>query len=189
MKHVKLFENFIEGEKVLIGYYGEGGIGSHPAILSQSGLDKIKSVGNPGQMGISRYLDFIPTSEESTMPEALLCVYNDITLWDIKGISSSQAETIMSMGGDYYVIDSETDPALVSELIDVSGYTINPNASLTILTVIPNVTIDTIYWSNVPEETHSYWAPPYRAFSVDEIIEGIHQNYAAISWRQKTKNR
>ena len=163
MKHIKLFENWIRvnepivGNKgnILLGYFNNGGIGSHPGILTPEAA---------AQTGD----EFFVTSEEKSVPQALLCIYNDMSEWDIKGITSSLARSIMDKIGGDHIDDAKGDAGLVAEIANMVGY--KQKGNNTLISIIPNPTIDTIYWSDAPESMHVYWEPPYKAMPIDELI-------------------
>jgi hypothetical protein len=136
MKHVELFENFMPsktgGKTFLLGYYGEGGIGSHPAVVTESELLRCGFIQQVPRGLISvddntkiwshkdnDFFMFIETSKSPMLPEALLCAYNDDYLWDIKGISGSLGKNIVDMIGDIVdivdIVDMIDD--IVEELI------------------------------------------------------------------------
>ena len=48
---------------------------------------------------------------------------------------------------------------------------INLEYDATLITIIPNPTSNTIYWSDEPERSHSYWCPPYKPMTLEELIK------------------
>jgi hypothetical protein len=186
MKHVELFENFMPsktgGKTFLLGYYGEGGIGSHPAVVTESELLRCGFVQQVPAHLISSdntkiwshkdndFFMFIETSKSPMLPEALLCAYNDDYLWDIKGISGSLGKNIVDMIGDDTIssFDDEGNDEMVNQIEKMTG--LPQTSDSTIITIIPNPSPNTIYWSDVPEQSHSYWMPPYKAMSLEELV-------------------
>jgi hypothetical protein len=180
MKHVKLFENFKsspwirmnqnkpEGD-ILIGFFADGGIGSHPAIIESSILPEIDSK--------QKFNLFQTTESTNVMPEALLAVYSDSPNapgshgWYIKGISNSLAREIIKLGdSDIYTSQSgDGDDMASQKAFDLAGYPYDVE-SVQILSVIPNVSLNTVYWSDAPEHSHSYWEPPYKAIPIESLI-------------------
>lgn len=187
MKHIKLFEGFQDTpmetpESLLLGYYGEGGIGSHPAILTQSELLRhgfTQSIprhlialgdrrGKIWTHKVDEFKIFIQTGTSSSLPGALVCAFNDDYLWDIRGISGDLGQEIIDMiGGDTITSFDYGEGEMVNQIEKMTG--LPQTADSTIITIIPNPSPDTVYWSDEPEHSHSYWMPPYRAMSLDEL--------------------
>lgn len=176
MKHVKLFESWMDQEKILVGYFADGGKGSHPAIIKESAKNLINR--HP-----SGYLYFTETEVLSEMPEALLAIFDDSMLhsssvdgWIIKGISNELANAIIASGEtDIYASDSPTS----REAFAIAGFedlfdSKDPYA-YSILAVIPNASINTVYWSNNPEGGGGnlgtdYWETPYNAIPLTRLL-------------------
>lgn len=163
MKHLELFESWSDQSgEISIGFVGTGGIGSHPAVLSKSEKDKIESEGGD--------VYFVQTDSSNSVPDALACVFNDTDEWNIKAISSSTAKAAMKMiGGNH--IDTDQDPSLTNRVARAIGYRPTSGGDTTLITIIPNPKIDTVYWSDAPEEEHGYWKPPFRPMTISEVEE------------------
>lgn len=167
MKHVKLFENFSgqeagANETVLIGYFADGGRGSHPALVTPEVARELK------EAGVFPY--FIPTSSEKGLPQALACVYNDTDEWTIKGIPGSLARSVMTLIKGDSIDNSETENrGLVNEVAKLIGYRESDDRELTLISIIPDPSINTVYWSEGPE-SGTYWEPPYDAIPVRELM-------------------
>jgi hypothetical protein len=177
MKHVKLFEQFRssgsgmnsnkpEGD-ILIGFFADGGIGSHPAIIESSILPEINS---------REEFNFFQTTESTNvMPEALLAVFSDhadapgSNGWYIKGISNSLAREIIKLGGSDIYTNQDGDDMFSQKAFDLAGYPYDAE-NVQILSVIPNVSLNTVYWSDAPERSHTYWEPPYEAIPIKDLI-------------------
>jgi hypothetical protein len=180
LKHVKLYEAFTTGDgPFLIGFYGEGGIGSHPSIFSESYLEN-SSYSKHEINGIKSHWDigeggFQETSKSGVLPDALICVFDEDYQWDIKGISKSTAEEVMSiMGGDHASTYDGLDPDKIKEIIEMtgvySGLPLDRKLDFeTIISIILNPQPNTVYWSDIPEETHGYWEPPYKPMSLEDL--------------------
>jgi hypothetical protein len=193
MEHVKLFEDFgknfsknfkpspwikvnqnkPEGD-ILIGFFADGGIGSHPAIIESAILPQIDSK--------QKFNLFQTTESTNVMPEALLAIFSDSPDaqgsdgWYIKGISNSLAREIIKSGdSDVYTNQSGEsflrNSTVSQEAFDLAGYPYDHTGTdVQILSVIPNVSLNTVYWSDAPESSHSYWEPPYKAISIESLI-------------------
>ena len=178
MKHIQLFEQLYRPSwlppepkpdgKILIGYFNDGGIGSHPAIIEAGILPEIDKR--------EKWNSFDTTESTDVMPEALLAIYSDAPNtpsfdgWYIKGISNSLAREIIKLGdSDVYRCD---DKDLFSrKAFDLAGYPYgDPRSDVQILTVIPNVSLNKVYWSDNPEDSHGYWEPPYKEISIESLI-------------------
>lgn len=180
LKHVKLFEAFSSGEApFLIGYYGEGGHGSHPSIFTADHLREFgfrEQRAGSGSFWDKEYSTFIETSESLKLPDALICVFDEDYQWDIKEISKSTAEEVMSIiGGDHVNnYNDGIDLATIIRIMEMTG--VYSGLSLdrgrdfeTNITIILNPQPNTVYWSDEPELTHSYWEPPYKPMSLEDL--------------------
>jgi len=167
MKHVKLFEQFTGTEMrkndIHIGFYADGGYGSHPGVITSESAKLLEE-------------SFFTTSLVQEVPEALACMYDDyMGVWEIKGITNSLANSIMEIiGGDHITTDQISnypgEEETVKNAIEMSGMKINPDYDVVSFSVIPNVSLDTIYWSDEPESAHTQWEPPYKAIPVKKLI-------------------
>lgn len=176
MKHIKLFESWMGQEKILVGYFADGGKGSHPAIIKESAKNLI----NQHPFGS---LYFYETEVLSEMPEALLAIFDDsmqhsssVNGWIIKGISNELANAIIASGEtDIYASDNPSSReafalAGFEDLLDGKG-----DYAYSILAVIPNASINTVYWSDNPEGGGGklgtdYWETPYRATPLTRLL-------------------
>jgi hypothetical protein len=174
MKHVKLFEAWdqeMSQQEILVGFFADGGIGSHPAIIEASMLSAIKN--HPFE------LYFMETEKLSEMPEALIAIYSEGSSlpgydgWTIKGVSNDFANSIISVAGtDMYVKDDSGDPSPeTQEAFKLAGIEAGLDKGLTILSVIPNAQINTVYWSDNQERTQGYWETPYQAVSLAKLLD------------------
>lgn len=146
-------------EKIFIGFAFTGGHGSHPGILTPSEIEK---------MGDDNY-GFESLEELSEVPEALLCIFDDDILWDIRGISNELAQKIIDVAGSdlYYEGDEGFEEAC--ELAVLKG------ESTVQVAVIQGVTLNTIYYSHNPEHSHGYWEPSeVEHLSVEEFCSGSY---------------
>jgi hypothetical protein len=166
MKHIKLFEDFSGAggmdmggmdmgkrpgfggtTEYLIGYFATGGIGSHPGIVTREELSRV------GQ----RYsdFDFYETSRTSQMPQALLCIFDADELWRIEPITNQKADAIYNIGGkeDYIAGDDEMEE--VMSIIDTN--ILNGLNDIEVISVLKDVKVNTVYWSDAPEKTHGLW--------------------------------
>jgi hypothetical protein len=194
LNHIELFENFPyhyypagdphHSSPVLIGYYAESGMGSHPTVVTEEELLRLGFEKSPG--GVAEFwsygpdpdLYFIVTSKSESLPDALACLYNSNYEWDIRGISSSVAEKAMKMmDGDYisyspYGFGNNFDMGLINSLESMIGVTnLTTKRDDTQLTIISGPKINTVYWSDEPEMKHTYWMPPYRAMKLQDLVE------------------
>lgn len=203
MKHIKLFEFFnreydgnderdlvdfasdlrlelydMTKPEILVGYFfSDGGRqGGHPSIIEASMLSAIEN--HPSD------LHFVETQKISEMPEALLSIFdaNDsmdgssVSGWIIKGISNKLSSAIVSIGGiDIYGSDNPDS----REAFALAGFENLFNSkdpyAFSILAVIPNANINTVYWSDNPESgggklQTDYWETPYRSISLDQLL-------------------
>ena len=179
-------------EPLLIGYYGEGGIGSHPAILTPSELSRCGFI-----QGVPRYLIaseeavgkiwkhqsdefkiFIVTSQSLSIPGALACAFNNSYEWNIRGISESLGQTIIDMIGRGQkspmfipTINSiDNDIQDLNEIEEMLELPQSDNTDTTLITIIPNPTPNMVYWSDEPEVSHTYWIPPYTPMALNELV-------------------
>ena len=181
-KHIKLWEQFSKvitpiQSSIITGYWGEDGIGSHPTLVDLEGLATLNKVAS--DMGVT---GFTECSKLESMPETLLCILCSETNWYIKGVSKSIADQAISiMNGDNIILDEGTNNSVKSELFSLLGYTLDPTVekyfTTYTVTIINNPSINTVYWSNVPEEQHGYWIPPYTAINVNDIEGRIDEPF------------
>lgn len=157
--------------KYLIGYFATGGMGSHPGIATVNELEKLgwTDRGNGKWKHMEEGFDFYGY-EVNQIPQALLCVFDMDTLWYIKPITRQQADVIYNVGGSAdYSEENENDfeKVLNDVLPGITDKRFNNPATIS---VIRNVEPNTIYWSDVPEESHGYWeAEDSRPISIDDF--------------------
>ena len=170
MKHLKLFESF--NDEILIGFFGDGGIGSHPAIISKLVLSKIEEAD----------CTFETTDTGQNLPESLLCIWDDTNElgWTIKGISNSLANQINSLNGtDFYYPNmdesfmEDSGKQLLKSALGSAGYPVKRLRDIRLVCIIRDVKLNTIYWSDNPEETHDIWDAPYKAIPLLKYLRDI----------------
>lgn len=143
-------------EKIFVGFAFTGGIGSHPGILKDSEIEKMYD--NFG---------FEPLEEVEEIPEALLCIFDDDILWDIRGISNELAQKIIDSGGSDFYYEGDEGFEEACELAVLKG-----NSPVQVA-VIKNIDSNTIYFSHNPEHSHGYWEPnDLVPLSVEEFCSG-----------------
>ena len=168
MKHVKLFEQFRSSGSgmgdIHLGFYADGGYGSHPGVITSEMSDLL------GQL-------FFTTKVVKEVPEALACMLDEnMGEWVIKGITNSLANSIIKrMGGDHITTDQIStypgEEGAIEDATRMAGIEMFPNYDIVSFSVIPNVSLDMIYWSDAPENEHVSWEPPYRAIPAKDIME------------------
>ena len=166
-----MYENLSSDDNVIIGYFFTGGIGSHPVLVSSTMDDMIESIGD-------EYNGYYATSVEDKVPDALICAYDDVGSWRIKGISRGLANSIISkIGGNYIGMgdvsddddDREDKLELANEILKMVGEDpFNDSAYDANITIILDPKINTIYWSDAPESDHTIWKPPYEEIPILE---------------------
>jgi|694.fasta_scaffold41434_2 hypothetical protein len=140
---------------IFIGFFATGGIGSHPGIVTQSELEKL----HPDYC-------FNETEELEEVPEALLCIFDEDILWDIRGISNELAQKIIDSGGSDFYYEGDEGFKEACELAVLRG------DSPVQVAVIKNVDLNTIYYSHNPEGSHGYWEPDTENITVEEFSTG-----------------
>ena len=174
-----MYENLSSDEKVIIGYFFDGGIGSHPVLVSSTMDDMIESIGDP-------YNGYYATSVEDKVPGALICAYDDVGSWRIKGISRGLANSIISkIGGNYIGMgdaddddDGEDKLELANEILKMVGEDpFNDSVYDANITIILDPKINTVYWSDAPESEHSIWKPPYEEIHILERYYELEDLY------------
>jgi len=177
MKHVKLFEDFgssnyggsVGATKYLIGYFATGGHGSHPGIATADELEKLgwsEQWGGEWQQ-MEEGFAFYDVYEVNQMPQALLCVFDNDTQWDIRPITRQQADAIYNVGGSADYSEVNLEKVLNDVLPGITNRRYNAPA---MISVLRNVEPNTIYWSDVPEQSHGYWeAEDSRPISIDDF--------------------
>ena len=143
-------------EKIFVGFAFTGGHGSHPGILKDSEIEKMYD--NFG---------FEPLEEVKEIPEALLCIFDDDILWDIRGISNELAQKIIDAGESDFYYEGDEGFEEACELAVLKG-----NSPVQVA-VIKNIDSNTIYYSHNPEHSHGYWEPRELVhLSVEEFCSG-----------------
>jgi hypothetical protein len=143
-------------EKIFVGFAFTGGHGSHPGILKDSEIEKMYD--NFG---------FEPLEEIKEIPEALLCIFDDDILWDIRGISNELAQKIIDSGESDFYYEGDEGFEEACELAVLKG-----NSPVQVA-VIKNIDSNTIYFSHNPEHSHGYWEPRELVhLSVEEFCSG-----------------
>ena len=170
MLHTQISESLDSNptQKVLVGFVLAGNFNSHPTIITPSKLKNIPK----------NYNSFFPL-ELDEIPEALLCIQEQESgeLWDFKPISNELAQKIMGVSGtDFYSNDEENSET--EQAFEIAGIDLGKMRSgewngqkweervLKMFSVIPNIQLNSIYWSDNPERTHGYWEPPYTIISL-----------------------
>lgn len=178
-----MYEDLSSGENVIIGYFFTGGIGSHPVLVSSTMDEMIES-----NLGLN-FAGYDATSVEDKVPDALICAYDDMSSWRIKGISRGLANSIISkIGGNYIGMgdaadddddDGEEDKLeLANEILKMVGEDpFNDSAYDANITIILDPKINTIYWSDAPESEHSIWKPPYEEIHILERYYDMEDLY------------
>ena len=174
MRHIQLFESYRENDfeefsgtgKIKIGFTGEGGYGSHPSIFTKYGLDNF--------IDAHTEFEFIATSSTDNLPEALVCIFDDNygEGWFIQPISSMVASKVMKLMGTNHKDDFFEYGQQGMEILKMVGYNGSMDEIQT-LTIIPNPKLNTIYWSDNPENTHGYWKPPYKEITMSISEDGV----------------
>ena len=170
MLHTQISESLDSNpsEKVLVGFVNDGGIGSHPTIITPS---KLKNLSNRYHFSSSLELDEIP--------EALLYIesYDENDISNFKPISNELAQKIMGVSGTDFYSNDEENPE-TKQAFEIAGIDLGKMRSgewngqkweervLKMFSVIPNIQLNSIYWSDNPERTHGYWEPPYTIISL-----------------------
>lgn len=177
-KHVKTFIQFQRitesNEPVLIGSYSDGGMGSHPGILTASELSRYGFV-KDGNTWMNKEDDlsvfFVNTVLQST-PEALACISTREGNWDFKGISKSLAQKVTGMiGGDTVENwnDEAEDMRQIEKMLGLPKTTYPASG----ITIISNPRLDVVYWSDEPELSGGIWMPPYKIMTLGELRSNL----------------
>lgn len=147
-------------EKIFIGYFATGGIGSHPGIVTEFELEKLEDS-----------YSFWETQILEEIPEALLCIFDGNMGWDIRGISNELSQEIINTGGSDFYYEGEEGFEKSCELAGIKG------ESPVQVAVIKDVTLNTIYYSHNPEVSHGYWEPKTENLSLLTVEEFCSGNY------------
>jgi len=176
MKHVKLFEQFTSSGpgmsnsgsgmgNIHLGFYADGGYGSHPGVITSEMNDIL-----------SQDRLFFTTDIVKEVPEALACMLDEnMGEWVIKGITNSLANSIIKrMGGDHITTDQISsypgEDGAIENATRMAGIEMFPNYDIVSFSVIPNVSLNMIYWSDAPENEHVSWEPPYEAIPAKDLM-------------------
>jgi hypothetical protein len=155
--------------KYLIGYFATGGHGSHPGIATADELEKLgwSDQGGGEWQQMEEGFAFYDVYEVNQMPQALLCVFDNDTQWDIRPITRQQADAIYNVGGSADYPEVNLEKVLNDVLPGITNRRYNAPA---MISVLRNVEPNTIYWSDVPEQSHGYWeAEDSRPISIDDF--------------------
>jgi len=168
MKHIKLFEGFMETSKYLLGYFADGGHGSHPGILT---ADVLLKNGFTPNAEANYYGNETWTNESAGIfavievldhvPEAIGLSMDTVEgMWNFKEVPTESAEMIISRTGMDTVYQEDSEFSKAVSLIgwrpsaNHLKYKITePDAVSFIINPQPNF----IYWSENPEMAHGYW--------------------------------
>jgi hypothetical protein len=185
----RLYES--SNERILIGWFSDGGPGCHPGIITPSMFKIMENFSSPDNGDY--WWEII--SEKDKIPDALICYVerDGMNAMEIKGIDSKMANSIMSIiGGDHIatyddddMVDDDKLP-LVNDILKRSGFIEDGEEKdgWVGVTIIQNPKINHIYWSDGPND-HEEWAPPLREIYILEAwgfddwegnIEGIDPN-------------
>jgi len=166
----RLYES--SNDSILIGWVSDGGYGCHPGLINStmSGvMDNIYKEDNWWET----------TSVEGKMPDALICfVDRDGSIaMEVKGVDSEMANSIMSMiGGNHMNSYDEDDMIdddnllLVNDVIKMVGFIEEGEEidGFLSVSVVTDLHINHIYWSDIPESHHEPWRPPYKEIHILE---------------------
>jgi len=178
MKHIKIFEDFSGfggASKYLIGYFGTGGYGAHPGIVTEDDLESNGwSESGSGSWVLPNNFYFQVTSQSTEIPQALLCIGSDESGdWKIDPITKQKADAIYNVGGtpDYIFDDFDMDAPVHGEMYKIKRIAgISDQEGITTINVIQHIEPNMIYWSDNPEQSHGYWeADGARPMSVEEF--------------------
>jgi hypothetical protein len=162
-------------KRVKIGFFSDGGIGSHPGIISAGAFSLM------GRGVIAGLPKFRITSEEKEIPESLVCVYDQVAGWDIHGISASLGQKIMELIESDNITSEDPDGFdVLKEVCWLLDYPAPSKDMFMNVTIIPNPSLDTIYWSD-ETRAQSWWSPPYEAKSVWELLDLEELSVSGVS--------
>jgi hypothetical protein len=156
-------------DDILIGWFANGGHGCHPGLITSSMLRIIQNSIKPDD---SDYW-WETLAEENKIPDALICFYEQDAEIEtrVEGIDSKIANSIMSIfDGDHMSTYDEDDMLdddkllLVNKALIMAGFIEDGEEDdiMGSVSIIPNPKINNIYWSDVPDQNHSPWEPPYK---------------------------
>jgi hypothetical protein len=166
MKNIKLFEAFSGfggASKYLIGYFGTGGYGAHPGVVTSDELESngwSESRPGSGAWGLPNGFYFDATFKSTEIPQALLCILYEGGEYKIDPISKEKADAIYNVGGtpDYFFDDFDLSAPVHGEIAQIKKILgIDNQQEITAISVIQDIEPNTIYWSDNPEQTHGYW--------------------------------
>ena len=169
MEHVELFEDFDPVQnpnQLLLGYYGDGGHGSHPALLTSGELSRCGFVqGKTSPMFIypdgtaqrvwgldsDPFTNFHVVRQLSSPPPAICCYLTDGG-WEMMPIDREEAEQLVGEA------DSDTihsDSPLFPQAMTLAE--LDPADSVTAISFIVSPIVNAVYWSTNPEASHGVW--------------------------------
>lgn len=168
MKHVKVFENFTsDSGKYLLGFFADGGIGSHPGILTDAVLIENGFTKSPSQNPYGHsdwfhkgddYIRFHVMSGLDHVPQATAWRMTD-GIWHVSEVPLPEAEEVAtSFGTDIYpdMPGFQTAVDLMTAHTSSGGKKL-PISDPEVVNFILRPRANVIYWSDEPEKTHGYW--------------------------------
>lgn len=180
MKHVKLFEAFMDSDsmmskKIVYGLLNDGGIGSHPFVAINTQLEMLRAKGLEA-------FSVKETASSETGPEVLV-YYQDFDKYDgmpeIVEVSHSQAafSGFKRLKGETFVYDPYQPSNAFLKMERAFGLSPeNPEGARSI-SIIPNPKVGYVYWSDVPEMEKTYWEAPYKEVPLGKIGSSNSMDY------------
>ena len=181
MKHVKLFEAFMDSErmsseKIFYGLLNDGGIGAHPFVATEQQLRMLKAKG----------MDAFDVKEATLGNPEVLVYYQDFEKYngmpEIIEVSHSQAafstreELDFQMGKTFLSYESGSSDAFM-EMEKTFGLSPeNPEGPRSI-SIIPNPKVGYVYWSDTPEAEKTYWEAPYQEIPLESMGSSDSMDY------------
>ena len=189
MQHIQEFQNFSseQGSAPLLGYYGEGGHGSHPAILTTDELSQCGFIQSPGEMSklfiyseeaakkvwshqSDSMINFHILHQLPAVPDALCCWMEDAN-WNMIPVEFAKAQSLVQKeGGDTIYMDNPLFP----QAVELAGVGADELEDVGAISFILNPKVNHVYWSNNPESNHGHWedgkAIPLRDLADNEEI-------------------
>lgn len=155
-----------------LGYYGEGGFGSHPAIFTPAELARVGWTKGPSSQAKTMFFysdenaqrvwshpsdgltNFHIIQELPSVPDAVCCWLED-GFWRMKPVDLEQASAIVQeSGGDTIYRDEPLFPR-ACELAAIKGDA--EDLLIAAISFILTPKSGHVYWSDNPESTHGYW--------------------------------
>jgi hypothetical protein len=152
-------------QQILIGFYGEGGHGSHPLITKKENL-LLAGFKNPADgywsKGENSFFQVLLTI--NYIPKALLATI-DLDGWRMKPFTIEEGISLFGTDKEYSKYITHKDPLFAQ----IEKEFPNTDGDGTGIVFIPRPKLDFIYWSDNPELTHGYWKIP----SIEKTIYSI----------------